>query len=243
MKNIKFQLIAGLAIILSGFPALVHAQRYPFELPKLPYSYNALEPAIDAATMEIHYSKHHAAYVNNLNSAVKGTIYEKYSLIELMLQAGKAGDAIRNNGGGHYNHTLFWNILGQGHPFKPESAVGKAVIETFTSADSLKKLLAKTGATRFGSGWAWLYVTTEGKLAVCSTPNQDNPLMDVSPAKGIPVLGIDVWEHAYYLKYQNRRGDYLGAIMNIINWDAVDRNYTEALSGTLLKTVKERSPR
>lgn len=226
-----------------GFPALVHAQSYPFELTKLPYSYDALEPVIDAATMEIHYSKHHAAYVNNLNAAVKGTEFEKLTLEDLMLNAGKAGEAIRNNGGGHYNHTLFWNILAQGHPFRPESVIGKAVIETFGSADSLKRLLAKAGAGRFGSGWAWLYVTTEGRLAVCSTPNQDNPIMDVSPARGVPVLCIDVWEHAYYLKYQNRRGDYLGAIMNIINWDAVDKNYTDALSGRLLKTIKEQSPR
>lgn len=209
----------------------------PFSLPKLPYAYNALEPYIDAQTMEIHYSRHHNAYVTNLNRAVKGTRYEKMDIRDMLLRAGQAGDAIRNNGGGHYNHTLFWEILGMNKPFNPQSELGKAVIATFGSYDSLRTALNNAGATRFGSGWAWLYLTPEKKLAVCSSPNQDNPIMDVSPQRGIPVLGIDVWEHAYYLKYQNRRGDYLGAIWNVINWEAVDAKYIVALQDPFMKAI------
>jgi superoxide dismutase len=155
-----------------------------------------------------------------------------------MLYAGELSDAIRNNGGGHYNHSLFWNILGAGKPFNPQSEVGKAIIGTFGSYDSLKTLLSKAGASRFGSGWAWLIVTPEKGLAVCSTPNQDNPIMDVSACRGIPVLAIDVWEHAYYLKYQNKRGDYLSAILGVINWEAVNSNYTAALKSQLLVTLE-----
>ena len=226
-----------LAFLLATVTLTLEAQKYPFELPKLPYAYNALEPAIDAATMEIHHSKHHAAYVKNLNAAVKGTKYEQSPLDEIMLHAGEAGDAIRNNAGGHYNHSLFWTILGMNHPFDPKSEVGKAVIATFGSADSLKKALAKAGSTRFGSGWAWLYVTPDKKIAVGSSPNQENPIMDISPIRGIPVLAIDVWEHAYYLKYQNRRADYLTAILDIINWDAVNELYKQALGSALLKAT------
>jgi Fe-Mn family superoxide dismutase len=236
MQIIKRLIIPGIFSLIAGFTTQISAQNYPFELPKLSYGYSALEPVIDAQTMEIHYSKHHAAYVKNLNSAVKGK-FENYSLDELMLYAGDLGDPIRNNAGGHYNHTLFWNILSLTSPFDAQSEVGKAVTGTFGSLDSLKKLLNKAGATRFGSGWAWLYVTTDKKLAVCSSPNQDNPIMDVSPERGIPILGIDVWEHAYYLKYQNKRGDYLSAILNAINWEAVNKNYTEALNSPLLKTI------
>ena len=191
--------------------------------------------------MEIHYSKHHATYVKNLNNALKGSKYENYSLDELMLNAGKLGDAIRNNAGGHYNHSMYWNILSLNSPFNPQSEVGKAVIKTFGSPDSLNKLLNQAGATRFGSGWAWLYVTTDKKLAVCSSSNQDNPIMDVSPERGIPILCIDVWEHAYYLKYQNKRADYLAAILNAINWEAVNKNYKEALVNPLLKTIEKGS--
>jgi superoxide dismutase, Fe-Mn family len=237
MKTMNQFIIPGILFLFMGFTIALSAQNYPFELPKLSYGYNALEPVIDAQTMEIHYSKHHATYVKNLNNAVKGTKYEGYSLDDLMLHAGDLGDAIRNNAGGHYNHSLYWNILSLNNPFDPQSEVGKAIIGTFGSLDSLRKLLNKAGATRFGSGWAWLYVTTDNKLAVCSSPNQDNPIMDVSPERGIPVLCIDVWEHAYYLKYQNKRGDYLSAILNAINWEAVNKNYTEALISPLLKTI------
>ena len=226
-----------LILVLSGMHFTSLAQDGPFRLPEMPYAYTALEPAIDARTMEIHYSKHHASYVNNLNLAVKAAALEQTSLEDLLLHAGKYGDAVRNNAGGHYNHTLFWNILSPDSPFNPESEVGKAVIATFGSSDSLNKMLTKAAATRFGSGWAWLYVTPAGKLAVCSTPNQDNPVMDVSPHRGIPILGIDVWEHAYYLKYQNKRGDYLDAILRSINWAAVDNNYMEALKSPLLKSI------
>jgi superoxide dismutase len=241
MKTTRINTVIVLVILFMGLSPLLSGQNYPFELPKLPYSYNSLEPAIDAQTMEIHYSKHHAAYVKNLNNALKGSKQEDYTLDELMLYAGELDPAIRNNAGGHYNHSMFWNILSLNSPFNPQSEVGKAVIATFGSPDSLKKLLSKAGATRFGSGWAWLYVTTDKKLAVCSSPNQDNPIMDVSPERGIPVLGIDVWEHAYYLKYQNKRGDYLTAILNAINWEAVNKNYTEALVSPLLVTIEKES--
>ncbi len=238
MKNLKVFVIFGIVASFMGVISSLSAQTYPYELPKLPYGYNALEPAIDAQTMEIHYSKHHANYVKNLNNAVKGTEYEKYTLDELMLYAGENGDAIRNNAGGHFNHSLYWNTLSLNNPFDGQSGVGKAIIATFGTADSLKKMLAKAGTARFGSGWAWLYVTPEKKLAVCSSPNQDNPVMDVSPERGIPILAIDVWEHAYYLKYQNKRGDYLSAIVNTINWDVVDKNYTAALASPLLRTIE-----
>ena len=241
MKTRKQFIIPVTISLIMGFTVHLSAQNYPFELQKLPYEYNALEPVIDAQTMEIHYSKHHAAYVKNLNNAVKGTKYEGYSLDDLMLSAAECGDAIRNNAGGHFNHTLFWNILSVSKPFDAGSEVGKAVLGTFGSLDSLKKLLNKAGATRFGSGWAWLYVNPDKRLAVCSSPNQDNPIMDISQERGIPILAIDVWEHAYYLKYQNKRGDYLNAILNAINWDAVNKNYTEALNSELLKKIKSKS--
>ncbi|HPS62284.1 MAG TPA: Fe-Mn family superoxide dismutase [Bacteroidales bacterium] len=237
INNIILSLLftASLSLLAPG----ISAQKFPFELPKLPYAYNALEPAIDAATMEIHYSKHHAAYVKNLNAALKGTEEEKYSLRELLLYASDFSETVRNNAGGHYNHSLFWNILSPGHPFDPVSGIGKEVIATFSSADTLRKELYKAGLNRFGSGWAWLVVTPERKLTVCSTPNQDNPVMDVSPVRGIPILCIDVWEHAYYLKYQNKRADYLNAIFSVIDWSAVDRNYAAALSDPLLVTLEK----
>jgi Fe-Mn family superoxide dismutase len=238
MKNLKLLFIIMVTFSLTVVAAKLSAQNYPFELPALGYEYNALEPVIDAATMEIHYSRHHATYVKNLNIAVKGSKYEGYSLENLMLHASGTGDAIRNNAGGHFNHSMYWSILSLKSPFNPQSEVGKAVIRTFGSPDSLKKLLNKAGLTRFGSGWAWLYVTADKKLAVCSSPNQDNPIMDVSPERGIPILCLDVWEHAYYLKYQNKRADYLAAILNAINWETVDKNYMEALVSPLLKTMK-----
>jgi superoxide dismutase len=239
MKTIKHTLILSFVLALTAWINPLAAQNYPYELPRLPYGYSDLEPAIDAATMEIHYSKHHAAYVKNLNAALKGSEFESWSLDELMLYASETNDAIRNNAGGHYNHSLFWDLLSLKHPFDKQTPVGKAVIESFGSLDSLNKLLSKAGAARFGSGWAWLYVTPERKLAVSSTPNQDNPIMDVSAGRGVPILAIDVWEHAYYLKYQNRRADYLSAILGAINWEAVNKNYTNAVSGSLLKTIEK----
>ncbi len=232
-KTRQFALIT----LFFGLSAPIYAQNYPFKLPELPYAYNALEPVIDAQTMEIHYSRHHAAYVKNLNNAVIGSKYESYSMEDLMLKAGDCGNAIRNNAGGVFNHSLFWDILSLNSPFDPQSEIGKSVITTFGSLDSLKILLTKAGATRFGSGWAWLYLTPDKKLAVCSSPNQDNPIMNISPERGIPILGIDVWEHAYYLKYQNKRGDYLAAILGAINWAAVNQKYKEALDSKLLKKI------
>jgi len=239
MKNKQRNLAIAITFSLGAMTSVLPAQNYPFELPKLPYAYNALEPVVDAATMEIHYSKHHAAYVKNLNAALKGSKYESYSLDELMLYAGELDNAIHNNAGGHYNHSLFWNILSLHSPFDMQSEVGKAIAETFGSLDSLKKLLNKAGATRFGSGWAWLYVTPDKKLAVSSSPNQDNPIMDISPERGIPILCIDVWEHAYYLKYQYKRSDYLSAILNAFNWEEVNKNYMAALDSPLLKTIEK----
>lgn len=197
------------------------------KLPDLKYAFNALEPHIDAMTMEIHHDKHHAAYVTNLNKAIEGTDAENLSLEDLMANISKYPMAVRNNGGGHYNHTLFWEILGA-NGGSPSGQLAEAINSTFGSLDSLKEQMNTAGATRFGSGWAWLIVQN-GKLAICSTPNQDNPLMDIAEVKGTPILGIDVWEHAYYLKYQNKRPDYLGAIWNVINWDEVAKRYDAAL--------------
>lgn len=196
-------------------------------LPDLKYAFNALEPHIDAMTMEIHHDKHHAAYVTNLNKAIEGTDAENLSLHELMANISKYPAAVRNNGGGHYNHTLFWEILTPGGS-SPSGKLAEAINSTFGSLDAMKEQMNTAGATRFGSGWAWLIVQN-GKLAICSTPNQDNPVMDIAEVKGTPILGIDVWEHAYYLKYQNRRPEYLGAIWNVINWDEVAKRYEAAL--------------
>lgn len=204
-------------------------QKAPFVQESLPYAYDALEPSIDARTMEIHYTKHHAGYVKNLNTALEGTPFAGWTLEEILEKVSQTNDAIRNNAGGHFNHTLFWEVLSANHPFDPESAVGEAVIRTFGSVGNLKNSLMKAGASRFGSGWAWLVVTPDKQLVVCSTPNQDNPLMDITEVKGIPILGIDVWEHAYYLNYQNRRGDYLTAVWDVINWDAVNHRNQAAL--------------
>jgi superoxide dismutase len=239
MKNMKKFLILVFAVLTAASADSVTAQNVTYVLAPLPYAYNALEPVIDAQTMEIHYSKHHAAYVKNLNAALKDSKYADYTLDELMLYSSEVGDAVRNNAGGHYNHTMFWNMLSLNKPFDKQNEVGKAVISTFGSVDSLNTLLRKAGATRFGSGWAWLYITPDLKLAVCSSPNQDNPIMDVSPERGMPILCIDVWEHAYYLKYQNKRADYLSAIVNIINWELVNKYYTEAMNSELLRTIEK----
>ena len=198
-----------------------------FTLPALPYAYDALEPHIDTLTMQIHHGKHHQAYVDNLNKALAGTDGENKSIEEIMANISSYPMAVRNNGGGHYNHCLFWSILGT-NAAAPQGALADAINNTFGSLDGLKEKMNNAGATRFGSGWAWLIVK-DGKLEVCSTPNQDNPLMDIADVKGMPILGIDVWEHAYYLKYQNRRPEYLGAIWNVINWDEVAKRYQAAL--------------
>jgi len=195
-----------------------------FELPALPYDFNALEPYIDARTMEIHHGKHHAGYVNNLNAAVENTDMEGKSLEELLANISNLPVAVRNNGGGHFNHSLFWSVMGPNKGGTPSGELAEAIKSAFGSFDSFKEQFAKAAATRFGSGWAWL-VVADGKLVVSSTPNQDNPLMDVADVKGTPILGIDVWEHAYYLHYQNRRPDYVSAFWNVIDWDAVTKNY------------------
>ncbi len=197
-----------------------------FELPKLPYSYDALEPVIDKMTMEIHHTKHHQAYVTNLNNAVTGTELEGKSLEELMANISKLPVAVRNNGGGHYNHSLFWNLMKQGGS-TPSGALLEAINSTFNSVDEFKEKFNAAAMTRFGSGWAWL-VVSGGKLVISSTPNQDNPLMDVADVKGTPLLGLDVWEHAYYLKYQNRRNEYVGNWWNVVNWDEVAKRFAEA---------------
>lgn len=199
-----------------------------FELPKLNYAFNALEPHIDAKTMEIHHGKHHQAYVTNLNNAIKDTDAEKLSIEEICKNISKYPMAVRNNGGGHFNHTLFWEIMSPNAGGVPNNEVGKAIEAELGGFEKFKTDFIAAGATRFGSGWAWLAVKSDGKLCVCSTPNQDNPLMDIAECKGIPVLGMDVWEHAYYLHYQNRRPDYMGAFFNVINWTKVNELYLKA---------------
>jgi len=200
-----------------------------FELPALPYAFDALEPSIDAMTMEIHHGKHHAAYVAKLNDAVKGSDMEDMSLDQLMSKIGKSSPAVRNNGGGHYNHTLFWTIMSPNGGGSPDGDLGAAINDKFGSFDDFKSTFSNAAATRFGSGWAWLCVDTNKELCVCSTPNQDNPKMDIADCPGTPILGLDVWEHAYYLKYQNRRPDYISAFWNVVNWEEVTRRYSEAL--------------
>ena len=198
-----------------------------FELPALPYGYDALEPYIDKMTMEIHHGKHHGGYVSKLNAAVEGTDLEGKSLEELLKGVLKHSAAVRNNGGGHFNHSLFWTIMKKGGGGKPSGDLSSALNSAFGSFDDFKKQFSDAAATRFGSGWAWLIVQN-GKLAICSTPNQDNPLMDVSESKGTPILGLDVWEHAYYIKYQNRRPEYIENWYNLINWDEVASRFSKA---------------
>ncbi|UGS20957.1 superoxide dismutase [Flavobacterium cyclinae] len=198
-----------------------------FELPQLPYAYDALEPHIDARTMEIHHSKHHNAYVTNLNAAIAGTDLDGKSIEDLMKNLDMNNMAVRNNGGGHYNHTMFWEIMSPNGGGLPTGDLAAAIDATFGSFDAFKAEFAKAGATRFGSGWAWLCVK-DGKLEVCSTPNQDNPLMPGVACGGQPILGMDVWEHAYYLNYQNRRPDYIEAFFNVINWAEVAKRFASA---------------
>ncbi|MBI1344015.1 MAG: superoxide dismutase [Terrimonas sp.] len=199
-----------------------------FTLPALPYAHDALEPHIDKQTMEIHHGKHHQAYVDNLNKAIAGTPHENKSLEELVAHAGSISTAVRNNGGGHWNHSFFWEILAPGAGGKPTGKLADAIDAAFGSFEAFQEKFNAAGATRFGSGWAWLIVK-DGKLEITSTPNQDNPLMDVAEVKGTPILGVDVWEHAYYLKYQNKRPDYLKAIWNLVDWKKVASHYEAAL--------------
>jgi superoxide dismutase, Fe-Mn family len=198
-----------------------------FELPKLPYAYDALEPHIDARTMEIHHSKHHNGYTTNLNNAIAGTELEGKSIESILANISKQSAAVRNNGGGFYNHSLFWNIMGPNAGGAPKGKLADMINDSFGSFEAFKDEFSKAAATQFGSGWAWLCVEG-GKLKVCSTPNQDNPLMDVVECNGTPILGIDVWEHAYYLNYQNRRPDYINAFFNVVNWSKVEENLNNA---------------
>jgi len=198
-----------------------------FTLPALPYAFEALEPNIDATTMQIHHGKHHQAYIDNLNKAIAGTPNEGKSLEELVQKAGSISPAVRNNAGGHWNHSFFWEILSPKSSGAPSGKLADDIHTTFGSFDAFKEKFNTAGLTRFGSGWAWLIVK-DGKLEVSSTPNQDNPLMDVAEVKGTPILGVDVWEHAYYLKYQNKRADYLGAFWKVVNWDKVAEHYSKA---------------
>lgn len=208
-----------------------------FKLPDLPYKYSALEPHIDAKTMEIHHTKHHAGYTKKLNKAIEGTDLEQMSIEEILTTVSKHSTAVRNNGGGFYNHSLFWKILspeGGGEPTE-HRYLHQALIRAFGSWKEFTKAFKNAATGRFGSGWAWLCVNDPvGELYICSTPNQDNPLMDINEFKGIPILGLDVWEHAYYLNYQNRRADYVDAFFNLINWDAVNQNYLAAREQTIM---------
>ncbi len=199
-----------------------------FTLSPLPYAYDALEPHIDAQTMQIHHGKHHQAYVDNLNKAIAGTENESKPIEELVAHAGSISAAVRNNGGGHWNHGFFWESMSANAGGAPTGKLAEAIDAAFGSFESLKEKLAAAGMTRFGSGWAWLIVK-EGKLEICSTPNQDNPLMDIAEVKGTPILGIDVWEHAYYLKYQNKRADYLAAFWHVVNWSVVEARMNAAM--------------
>ncbi len=198
-----------------------------FELPALPYATDALEPHIDKMTMEIHHGKHHQAYVDNLNKALAGTDGEGLEIEDILKNISKYPAAVRNNGGGHYNHSLYWNIMSPKGGGSPSGELAQAIDYTFGSFEDFKKKFAEAGVTRFGSGWAWLTVTDE-RIEISSTPNQDNPLMDIVEVKGTPILGMDVWEHAYYLKYQNKRPDYIAAFWNVVDWNAVGDRYAKA---------------
>jgi len=200
------------------------------EFPALPYAYNALEPYIDARTMEIHYDKHFRGYYTNFVNAIKGTPLESMTLTDIFATVSKQSDAVRNNAGGFYNHNLFWNNLGIGSP-APSPELSAAITKAFGSFDKFRETFSTAAKTRFGSGWAWLYLNSDMNLAVGSTPNQDNTLMDISPIKGAPLLTLDVWEHAYYLKYQNKRADYVDAFWNVVNWDEVNKRYQTSLKG------------
>lgn len=197
------------------------------QLPVLPYAYDALEPYIDAKTMEVHHSKHHQAYVDNLNKALAGTAFENAPLKAILASISTQHLAVRNNGGGHYNHSFFWNLLQPGGGKEPAGTLAKAIDESFGSLEAFKKQFTDAAISRFGSGWAWLVLTDNKKLEITSTANQDNPLMDIAALKGTPVLALDVWEHAYYLHYQNKRADYIGAFWNVVNWDVAEKNFQQ----------------
>ena len=204
-----------------------------FKLPDLPYAFDALEPNIDARTMEIHHGKHHGGYTDKLNAAIAGTPLEGMKIEEILAQVSKHGGAVRNNGGGYYNHCLFWEIMspnGGGEP-TAQMNIAKAIERDFGSFENFKNEFAAAATTVFGSGWAWLCVDKKDKLSICSTPNQDNPLMDVNNLEGTPILGLDVWEHAYYLNYQNRRPDYINSFFNVINWHEVTKRFNDANAG------------
>lgn len=233
MKYISI-IVASLAVL---FSQEVQSQA-PYQLQKLKYDYSALEPSIDAETMKIHHEKHHQGYVDKLNDALKGRNEFSFSLENLMLIASKMPDAIRNNAGGVYNHNLFFDILAPNRDSKISKSLQDAINENFKGVKDLKSQMNKAASTRFGSGWAWLVLTADGKLVVTSTPNQDNPMMDVSEVRGIPIIGIDVWEHAYYLKYQNKRGDYLDAIWTVLDWEIISKKYEEAKVNPLMKFLK-----
>ncbi|WP_298547058.1 superoxide dismutase [uncultured Aquimarina sp.] len=198
-----------------------------FELPKLKYAFDALEPNIDARTMEIHHDKHHAGYTNKLNAAISGTDLEGKTIENILINLDKSNGAVRNNGGGYYNHSLFWEIMSPNGGGTPSGELADAINAAFGSFDAFKEAFSKAAATQFGSGWAWLCVQEGGKVEVCATPNQDNPLMPGTGCGGTPILGLDVWEHAYYLNYQNRRPDYISAFFNVINWDEVSKRYAQ----------------
>ncbi|HLK97611.1 MAG TPA: superoxide dismutase [Hymenobacter sp.] len=201
-----------------------------FVLDPLPYASDSLEPNIDKQTMEIHHGKHHNAYVTNLNNAIAGTEMENKSIEDLLASISQSPVAVRNNGGGHYNHTMFWNTISGSGGGQPTGELANAIMSKFGSFDAFKEEFTKAATTRFGSGWAWLIVTPEGELAVTSTPNQDNPLMDTADVKGFPVIGLDVWEHAYYLKYQNRRPEYIAAYFNVVDWNAAEQRFQQGKS-------------
>ncbi len=199
-----------------------------FTLPDLPYAHDALEPHIDAQTMEIHHGKHHAGYTSKLNAAIEGSDLENQSIEDILKNVSKHSGAVRNNGGGFYNHSLFWQVMSPNGGGAPTGDVAAAINEAFGSYDAFKEQFSAAAGSRFGSGWAWLMLGADGKLQVTSTPNQDNPLMDIAETKGTPILGLDVWEHAYYLKYQNKRPDYVSAFFNVINWEEVNKRYAAA---------------
>jgi len=229
---------ALLSLLIISMSTLLLAQE--FSLPALPYSFASYEPYIDAQTMEIHHDKHHQAYVTNLNKALAGTKMATLTMTQLLMDASFRSDVVRNNAGGHYNHSLFWDILAPKDKQTSVQATFEAAVNAqYGSMDSLRKALTQAASTRFGSGWAWLIVTPDKKLMVTSTGNQDNPIMDVAKDRGIPVLGIDVWEHAYYLKYQNKRADYLGGIFNLIDWGIVSDKYTKSLVDPLLSEIEK----
>jgi Fe-Mn family superoxide dismutase len=221
-------IVANYRQCLSNFVSYLNSIIMSFTLAPLPYAHDALEPHIDALTMQIHHGKHHQAYVDNLNKAIAGTEHESKTIEELVAQAGKISAAVRNNGGGHWNHTFFWESLAPNAGGTPSGELAEAINKAFGSFDAFKEKFANAGMTRFGSGWAWLCLNHQKELCICSSPNQDNPLMDVSECPGTPLLGVDVWEHAYYLKYQNRRADYLSAFWNVISWDKIAARYEAA---------------